>query len=1666
MGYFRELRARGETSCDILASGYFARGAGVKLAAVTQDDSIVERLTELLGYVEQVIKLDERPAFRLNEYRLPTGQTFVFHQHDFHALPGITHDLTDEDGPKWLTMQRIKRGEPPEPSDDIAPWLNLPPDPDKEPTLREFVIWTVSESEKDDLLARSQVRPEDCASAIGPQTKGQFDVTLRLEDRPEITLAAQQYISTKWLSWAEAERPKRKSIALYQRLFEVAQLAELAGAEQPIELVWGIGLTRWIKDGYEVDLPLLERLVEIEIDQRAGGEIRIRPRSALATANLRPYEEMKIEGAPLALDAARRAIAAVDVEDGVSPYRVDTFEPSLRACQTRLDAEGRYLPDHEKLNASAPVPAATFHLSVSDRWVIFVRRRSDNFLLNDISNLKSSIESATDIPEPAKTLVTGPSQEKRSWQPLGTAIGEKIELGDVSIPASPLGDLFFPKPFNNDQIEIVQRLERSDGIVVQGPPGTGKTHTISNIICHYMATGRRVLVVSHGEPALAVLRQQLPEEVRDLAISITTSEREGFKQLETAVRLLQSIVEALRPSEQARLIEDIEQSILQMRERLAAVDAEIEQIATAQLSQVPGTVSTPAELARYVSESRERFGWFTDRPTKFTHSLDFTDDDMAALRSARIEIGNRIEHIDAVLPSINDLPDGVELARLHDNLVRSEDFAKKAAEHESFSARITSNESLSYADSAVRACEILISAQKLIEQRKWLREIADRALDQHPVVIALNSLMKEGSDLIAEQATYLRYPVSLPDRLPAEAVGIVARLAEGEQVFGLFAFKNRAQRPAIEAIQVVGRSPKDAAEWRLVHDYIQWRDKYFVVHRTWETIATECGAPQINLTEIGALQLDPRSTIRLSSLVALLRGVVTALPDAMRQLDSTLTQITDCDDSARSLWSNPQRLALIRDVLRNAVAATRLAASRAEIKRIADCFSADGGKIGTLARNFLVNVVGRPSLEAAKIESAWEKLRASIDDLAQLRTEFQKVRGMSERIEAAGSPEWARRVLCEPINNANDHIIPADWKEVWDWAAAQSYLLRIDQRDHLQRLSDERIQIDQNVAKTFERLVRERTFYALGGSMTGPVRSALMMFATALRKIGKGTGKGAVRHRKDARTAMSQCYGAIPCWIMPSWRVAEQLPAELGSFDLVIIDEASQSDIKEVTALLRGKKILVVGDDKQVSPTAAFIEDAKIERLARGFLKNQPFKTLLLPGASLYDLAKVMFPDKFVMLREHFRCVEPIIRFSMQFYPEPLIPLRIPTAQERIAPPLLDIFVPDGHRIGDKVNLREAQVIVEEIKALVADPRIARIEALDRWRSVGVISLIGAKQAALINRMLLDELGDEIMMRHRIACGDSATFQGNERDIVFLSMIADPDSKQAQTAAHFEQRFNVALSRARDRMVLVRSVNEEQLNPSDLKAKVIRHFHDPMVGAKPPAGDLMVMCESNFERDVLSRLLLRGYRVKPQVGALGYRIDLVVEGAGDRRLAVECDGDKYHGPERWADDMQRQRVLERVGWRFWRCWASSFTLDADACMADLFSTLERLQIHPLGENDGAPIYVEHKTAHTAGTGSDEATVLKPATITSATKTNGSGIRSGDRVIIRYLDDNKIATFTLSSDRNDPANGLLWINSPLGRQLIGLVEEDETEFEVDGGKRRVLVVRTERQPTMH
>ncbi|PZA11562.1 DNA helicase [Rhodopseudomonas palustris] len=1622
---------------------------GAEERAEGADGAPAERLAELLDYVEQVVKLDERPACRLSEYRLANGQTYAFHEHEFHALPGVTHDLTDDDGPIWLSMERLRRHDPPMPPNWLAFWIDLSPDPEKAPVSLGHALITVPQSECDALLASGRARAEDCAESFAAGARGQFDVRLPLEDWPEIATETENYISQSWLPWAVAEQPRRRSIALYQKLFEVAQLSELGGAEQAIELVWGIGLSRWMIEGTLIDLPLIERLVEIEIDEAAAGTIRIRPRQAPATVNLRPYDELKIDGVPMAQDAARRALSVVDEDPGVNPFERESFEVVLRACQTRLDSEGIYLPDSERIEPTVPPRPATQNLVVTDRWVVAARKRSDNFLLQDIANLKHAIElSPGDLPGPSRTLVMGPAPSRTNrWGSLTGSLGGLSESGVIDEPSAPLGDLFFPKPFNDEQVEIVRRLEENDGVVVQGPPGTGKTHTISNIICHYLALGRRVLVVSHGEPALAVLRDQLPPEVRDLAISITTLEKEGFKQLEGAVRLLQSIIESIRPGEQLRLIRDLENSIIGMRRRIVEIDDEIGQLAEKQLSVVPGSDLRPAELAAAVVASGDKYSWFVDRPAVFSANAAFDDDDLARIRDARLALGARIEHLRADLPSVADLPSGRALANLHLDIQRADALNAEAAKDSSLVLRLHSVEALEKAELAAEALDILLDACRYLERFPFLRSICTAAQlnKDDPVMQALRSFLPDAKSIVSEHFKYLQTPVTVQDDVSPELEDLIARCAAGDKVFGLFAFKERAFRPALEAIRILSRPPSSSEEWSHVRDYVAWRRRFTDLRLRWNGLVPELAAAGVGIDV-------PR---QLSELADALEGTLIVAPGIHDGLQAGLRDVAIGDTTG--LWPDEAKLRSIRTTLRNAIAAVRLAAAKQEVARLSELFGESGGKFGRLAKSFLDDVVGKAGLPEARVEDTWTKLLQAIDDLAHHRSHFETVREVADNLEFAGAPAWAAKLRDIAASDGQDLQIPSDWREAWNWGAAQSYLSSLDQRGALGSLAAERSRLEETVAKSFQQLVRERTFYALASSMNGQVRAALMMFATALRKVGKGTGKGAMRHRRDARKAMAACYDGVPCWIMPSWRVAEQLSGELGTFDLVIMDEASQSDIKEVTALLRGRKILVVGDDKQVSPTAAFIDNAKIERLERTFLTNQPFKTLLLPGASLYDLAKVMFPDKFVMLREHFRCVEPIIRFSTQFYTEALVPLRIPTTHERIDPPLVDIYVPDGERTGDKVNHREAEVVVSEVLNIIENPSLSRIGEGDRWRSIGVISLIGSKQAALINRMLLDAVGEEIFLRHKIACGDSATFQGNERDIVFLSMVADPAHKQSQTALHFEQRFNVAMSRARDRLYLVRSVREEELKPEDLKAKVIRHFRDPMKGSQRAAGDLASLCDSDFERAVLGRLVDRGYRVTPQVGAMGFKIDLVVEGAGDRRLAIECDGDKYHGAEKWADDMSRQRVLERVGWRFWRCWASSFIVDPDGCMADLFQILDSNGIRPMTIESPSERYAEQRVVdariqsrHSSGE------------VSKARERPEGGIEVGDRIVVRYLDDNKTASFVLSQDRHDPVNGVISVGTAFGRQMVGFSEEDEIEIEDGGQSRRVLIVRAAKE----
>jgi len=229
-------------------------------------------------------------------------------------------------------------------------------------------------------------------------------------------------------------------------------------------------------------------------------------------------------------------------------------------------------------------------------------------------------------------------------------------------------------PFNDEQVRVVQLLECSDGVVVQGPPGTGKTHTIGNIICHYLALGKRVLVTSMKDPALVILQDKLPAEIRPLAISLLTSEQEGMKQFMYAVEKIAAEVQRLDKLSLSREITQIENSIDAYHAKLVKIDNQIGEWAGKNLTpiELDGEILKPLEAAEIVIRNEQTASWLEDAISIGTEFRPrFSDSGIVRLRDARRALLNDLDYLGVTLPLISAFPDARELIRAHQDLARA-----------------------------------------------------------------------------------------------------------------------------------------------------------------------------------------------------------------------------------------------------------------------------------------------------------------------------------------------------------------------------------------------------------------------------------------------------------------------------------------------------------------------------------------------------------------------------------------------------------------------------------------------------------------------------------------------------------------------------------------------------------------------------------------------------------------------------------------------------------------------------------------------------------------------------------------------------------------------------------------------------------------------------------
>ena len=1483
----------------------------------------------MLDYLEEWDKLNRKPVFDIASH-----QALMIWQQDAAELPGFTLNSSDESGEVWLTLDRLRPTKPPQLPVELEPWVVVSDDPSREPHRRESIP-----------------HPTE------PEQEIDFD------DVPEREISFAAYLDKHWSEWSLIEKPKRRSITYYDKLFNLLQTIETEGAETALELVWGIGVAVWKPEKHQpVRHPLLCRLVEIDPVGRDMA-LRIRPRDVPTLLETDIFAAMENPGLPVYEKAARTILD--NTENHITPFEEASFEQIFSGAAGTLDRQARYWP-RESAYQEGVVPTASEQLTITNTWVIFARRKGTNFLVDDVRRLKQKVASE-EVPDGAPTaLVETPAgaatpRENQTWRGMSsTGFSTCWSGGDSTGGTSGQGvarELYFPKPFNSEQIQIIDRLEHSDGVVVQGPPGTGKTHTIANVICHYLAEGKRVLVTSKGEPALSVLRDQLPKSIQDLTVSLLTSERDGLKQLEQGIAHITTEVTSLNPLDVRRQIDRLHSRIGQLHQSIAEIDRELATWAKLNTDEAPGSLGglKPAEMAKAVLEQTITHEWFPDPlDSRPEHEVVFSDLDMEALVKARLQTGADIVYLRTPLPSVESLPSASQMADIHRQLLEYQTLNQTLNDKAIESLKAPSREDLENPERLHRLLENAEKTAGLLRdaaaiRRKlsdpwasWLKagHENENLHTASPAFTFVQQGRVELDRLASARRHFIGVAIEWLDEWDDDndLLQAVQNGAAGKSPFSILSLGRKTAKQRLQQIRLNGQSPKTAEDWQRIESHAGLRRQTRIVVAGWNALRAECPSPLLPAAPAEALRMTEEI---LGEMAMVERWVSELAPNLEREVKAVFSNVrTD------GVVDDPDRMEKLATAIDLRVRRKRLENTKLWASHLTGVFKQFTLSVFAKGTELFECELGKLEFSGQSIEQGWSSILDSLSRLRELQPSLETIRRVALAIEQNGAPIWAEQLCTMPVVGGEDAVLPSDWASSWKWRRQFGHLLAIDGRQRMLEISKNRIALQNDLGKAYAMMVEQLTWLKLKETLDKDrgLMSALNEYIAAFKKIGSGKNKSSDWHRNHARASMKRAQNAIRCWIMPHWRVSEALSPDLASFDLVIIDEASQSDLWALPSILRAKKLLVVGDDKQVSPSAIGIPLAQIQQMYQRFLRDLPFGKMLGPEKSVYDLASVMFASDMVRLREHFRCVEPIIEFSNQLcYGGGIKCLRVPTASERITPPLVDVYVKDGARDGrGKVNRVEAQAIVNEIKALTSDPRFHK-------RSIGVVSLLGADQAKIILELLVAEIGEETILAHQIRCGDAMTFQGREADIILISMVSDCDTVRALSGAMYEQRFNVAVSRARDRLYLFRSFKQQELEQNDLRMRLVTHFANPLKRDVEKKG--RDRCESPFEFEVYDKLNAAGYRILPQVRAGGYRIDLVVEGTEGRRLAVECDGDQYHGPDVWMDDLQRQRTLERAGWRFWRCWGSSWIRNSEECFRSLVEALQEQGVDPIGGMD-------------------------------------------------------------------------------------------------------------------
>ncbi len=1068
-----------------------------------------------------------------------------------------------------------------------------------------------------------------------------------------------------------------------------------------------------------------------------------------------------------------------------------------------------------------------------------------------------------------------------------------------------------------------------------------------------------MLVTSQTPRALRVLQEKFPKDIQPLVVSVLDEKETSRLSLENSVNgILSRINNSNRTEEMlSAQINVLTRDRGKERAELSNVRRLLREIRESDTRKyaVPGTnyAGTPQQIAAQISSVNGKFEWLEDEVGQDI-DLPLTNIEISELMNLLKTLGDQFQELrNSQFPDINILPQPREIAALISTLRKSHSAAKNIDSTLPNNAWFATLKSADL-DSLQLLCRQWLRIHATATGRNgWnneaLIDILSRSSSkwislEHHASETLNQV-RQIVNGVGECSIEHSAEISIDQQL-ADAEDLLKHVRSGGG-FGIIFFRAKVVR------RTAYLWSKSRIDGRLCADES-------TLHRLVESLRLQVLLKRLAAEWSSDVLQNGTLRMRLSSLEENLTSLRELLKlDAFTQDIGNL--IEDSLEVASHVWSAE----FVAQTLESVKAGVVL-----QEKRNADAAWKTLINPVTLVANVNDAHVSLSDLHQACFNYDSEKYRATFVAV----TAAHKMHLESHRIaELLGRVQTAAPQLCDRLNDPLQRESLAEplseFENAWAWKRASAWLKRYDAQ-HADDESRNRLQRSENrMLELTTDLIAAKAWHAclcnLGQSSER--QNAMKAWQWTINMIGGGTGKHADSHRRNARKYLEQCWDALPAHIMPLYRVAEQFPFDKPEmFDIVIVDEASQTGPEGLLLTFLAKQCVIVGDDKQISPEAGFVDVAAVQTLIDKWIPDLSFANTLIPGTSLFDQTQIRHQSR-LTLREHFRCMPEIIRFSNELsYDGKLMPLRQYPADRLV--PLVDRFVTDGYREGTSeriINRPEAAALVKALIECLENPKY-------HGKSFGVICLQGHAQAKLIESMILEKCGPEPFKdpKVRLLCGDAYSFQGDERHVIFLSMVAAVEGDNQNTAftkKTFLQRFNVAASRAQDQMWLFHSIREADLHPNCVRRRLVQfmssnpELHAPTVDLRairhdaihlqrtPRAdgyqGNQPAPFDSWFEVDVFLALIDRGYRVLPQISVSEKRIDLVVEDP-KRRIAVECDGDEWHGPDQYEADCLREAILNRSGWEFARIRASAFYANRSSAIDTLVAKIAQQNVHP------------------------------------------------------------------------------------------------------------------------